>query len=374
MKSSSNIRHLQPAVIFLLGAAFAGICMLLFFSADPAGGRSLDLEVSHLKNGPSKLPSLDHQPDQEANSKVASDHHAEPIRSTKAPLVNKTISHDEQDIEELARRATMDDRTVLMTAVNEAWAAPNSLLDAFFESFRIGENVEHFVKHLIIVALDAKAFERCKSVHPYCYFLRPQGVDLSAEKSYMTKDYLDLVWSKIKLQQRILELGYNLLFTDVDIAWFRNPLEHITLAADISTSSDFYFGNPHALGNYPNTGFIYFKSCKKNIEVMRYWHDSRRRWPQNHDQFVFNEIKHELVAKFGVQIKFLDTAYVSGFCQLGKDLNKVCTVHATCCIGLNNKLYDLRGVIEDWKNYTSHPVWQRQMGHLKWRLPGRCIH
>lgn len=107
----------------------------------------------------------------------------------------------------------MDDRTVLMTAVNEAWAAPNSLLDAFFESFRIGENVEHFVKHLIIVALDAKAFERCKSVHPYCYFLRPQGVDLSAEKSYMTKDYLDLVWSKIKLQQRILELGYNLLFT-----------------------------------------------------------------------------------------------------------------------------------------------------------------
>lgn len=161
---------------------------------------------------------------------------------------------------------------------------------------------------------------------------------------------------------------------DVDIAWLRNPLEHITLAADISTSSDFYFGNPHALGNYPNTGFIYFKSCKKNIEVMRYWHDSRRRWPQNHDQFVFNEIKHELVAKFGVRIKFLDTAYVSGFCQLGKDLNKVCTVHATCCIGLDNKLYDLRGVIEDWKNYTSHPVWQRQMGHLKWRLPGRCIH
>ena len=29
----------------------------------------------------------------------------------------------------------------------------------------------------------------------------------------MTKDYLDLVWSKLKLQQRILELGYNFLFT-----------------------------------------------------------------------------------------------------------------------------------------------------------------
>jgi len=52
-------------------------------------------------------------------------------------------------------------------------------------------------------------------VHPHCHLLLPEkeGLDLSGAKSYMTKDYLDLVWSKLKLQQRILELGYNLLFT-----------------------------------------------------------------------------------------------------------------------------------------------------------------
>lgn len=162
---------------------------------------------------------------------------------------------------------------------------------------------------------------------------------------------------------------------DVDIAWLRDPFEHITLAPHISASSDFYFGNPDDLGNYPNTGFIYFKSCKKNIKVMDYWHKSRKRFPKNHDQFVFNEIKNEIVSKFGVRMKFLDTAHISGFCQLGRDLSKIATVHVTCCIGLENKLFDLKRIIEDWKSYLTHPQWERQQGKIQWRFEGgRCIH
>ena len=114
----------------------------------------------------------------------------------------------------VARAATPDDRTVIITCVNHAWAAPGSLLDLFLESFRVGENVSHLVKHIVVVAMDEGAFRRCRAVHPHCHLLRPEeGLDLSGAKSYMTKDYLDLVWSKLKLQQRILELGYNLLFT-----------------------------------------------------------------------------------------------------------------------------------------------------------------
>jgi hypothetical protein len=53
-------------------------------------------------------------------------------------------------------------------------------------------------------------------VHPHCYLLPPlagNSSDLSEEKVFMSKDYIDLVWSKVRLQQRILELGYNFLFT-----------------------------------------------------------------------------------------------------------------------------------------------------------------
>ena len=272
----------------------------------------------------------------------------------------------------------MEDRTVIMTSVNEAWAAPGSLLDTFLESFRVGENVSHFVKHIVVVAMDEGAFRRCQSVHPHCHLLRPEkaGLDLSGAKSYMTKDYLDLVWSKLRLQQRILELGYNLLFTDVDVAWFRNPLVHITAAADITTSSDFYFGDPDDLGNFPNTGFIYFKSTPRNVRAMAYWHAARRRFPENHDQFVFNEIKRELAgSRVGVRIRFIDAATVSGFCQLGRDLNRIATVHMTCCIGLENKLFDLKRVVADWKRYMAHPPWERRMGNIGWTFEGgKCIH
>ena len=124
-------------------------------------------------------------------------------------------AEQEDELERLLREVADEDRTVIMTSVNEAWAAPGSLLDSFLESFRVGENVSHFLKHIVVVAMDDGAFRRCQAVHPHCHLLRPEkaGLDLSGAKSYMTKDYLDLVWSKLKLQQRILELGYNLLFT-----------------------------------------------------------------------------------------------------------------------------------------------------------------
>ena len=107
-----------------------------------------------------------------------------------------------------------EDRTVIMTSVNEAWAAEDSLLDLFLESFRTGERISHFANHLLVVALDGGALERCRAVHPHCYLLpAATGRNLSDEKVFMSKDYIDLVWSKVRLQQRILELGYNFLFT-----------------------------------------------------------------------------------------------------------------------------------------------------------------
>lgn len=108
----------------------------------------------------------------------------------------------------------MEDKTIIMTFTNEAWTAPDSLLDLFLESFRVGEKTEPLPKHLVVVAVDANAFERCQQVHPLCYSLAVGGgVNFTAEKSYMTKDYLDMMWVRNKFQTRILELGYAFLFT-----------------------------------------------------------------------------------------------------------------------------------------------------------------
>ncbi|CAD6342793.1 unnamed protein product, partial [Miscanthus lutarioriparius] len=314
---------------------------------------------------------------------VAAEQHTGGVR---APANEAGASDSDDDADEFARmlrRAAMEDRTVTATSVNEAWAAPGSLLTLFLESFRVGENVSHFLKHIVVVAMDDGAFRRCQAVHPHCHLLRPEkaGLDLSGAKSYMTRTTSTRV-EQAKLQQRILELGYNLLFTarvpftqDVDVAWFRNPLVHITMAADITTSSDFYFGNLDDLGNFPNTGFIYVKSTARTIRAMAYWHAARRRFPENHDQFVFNEIKRELAGRLGVRIRFIDAATVSGFCQLGRDLNRIATVHMTCCVGLENKLFDLRRGDRGLEALHGAPPAGAPNGEDRMDVRGgRCIH
>ncbi|XP_010926765.1 uncharacterized protein At4g15970-like [Elaeis guineensis] len=282
----------------------------------------------------------------------------------------QTTEHE--DLRRVLRNATMNDRTVILTTLNEAWAKPNSVLDLFFESFRIGEQTEQLLNHLVILAMDPKAFERCKSVHPHCYFLTTEGVDFTAEKRFMSQDYLKMMWKRLEFFHVILELGYNFLFTDMDVMWLRNPFSHFSSNADITFSTDGFNGDPTDINNWPNNGFVYVRSCDQTIEFYKYWCFAKSLYPADNEQTVLNKIKHYNVARLNNRIRFLDTAYFSGFCQPSKDFNKVCTMHANCCIGIDNKLHDLRIVLADWKNYTSWTAEERERGGFSWRIPDKC--
>ncbi|OAY86060.1 Uncharacterized protein ACMD2_05510, partial [Ananas comosus] len=377
----NTMNNLQPFITFLLGAAAATV-FILFFVSSNAGERSF--EILALRNGTQRAE-FSSEEEAAGNISVASSLEEVQVVANGTKLMapkeeeqqqeddNKegAASSDEQELVGILRAAAMDGDTVIMTSLNEAWAAPGSLLDLFLESFHVGEQIGHLLNHLVIVAVDPEALARCKSVHPYCYYLRvgDAGADFTKEKVFMSKDYLDMMWSRNRFQQKILELGYNFLFTDVDILWFRNPFRHISLFAHITFSSDLYRGNPDDLGNFPNGGFLYVKSSNRTIEFYKNWYLVRDRWPGANEQWVFNQIKHNFSAEYGVNIQFIDTAICSGFCSLGKDLNRICTVHANCCVGLGNKLYDLRNLISDWKNYTALPWEEKMKGWFSWRVP-----
>ena len=119
------------------------------------------------------------------------------------------------ELAELLKNASMEDNTVIVTSINQAYAAPGSLLDLFLESFRLGEGTARLLDHLLIVAVDPGALQTCRSVHRHCYLLRPDGAaaDTGAEKHYMTAEYLDMMWARNRFQLTILELGFNFLFT-----------------------------------------------------------------------------------------------------------------------------------------------------------------
>ncbi|XP_015883763.3 uncharacterized protein At4g15970-like isoform X2 [Ziziphus jujuba] len=278
---------------------------------------------------------------------------------------------DEILLEMVLRNASMEDKTVILTTLNEAWAKPNSIFDLFLESFHIGNNTKRLLNHLVVICLDEKAFNRCLALHPHCYLLRTKGINFSNDAFFKTPIYLDMMWRRIEFMIAVLEEGYNFLFTDTDIMWLRDPFPHFFPDADFQIASDLFSGNSYDVNNKANGGFSYVKSSNKTITFYKFLYYSRKMYPGNHDQDVFNKIKHDkFFKKIGLQPRFLDTAHFGGFCEPSRDLNLVCTMHANCCIGLENKVHDLQILLHDWRRYLSmNPSMQP---HASWSVPQDC--
>ncbi|EYU37475.1 hypothetical protein ABFS82_01G049200 [Erythranthe guttata] len=270
-------------------------------------------------------------------------------------------------------KSAMADKTVIITALNEAWIEPDSIFDLFLESFKIGNQTNFLIKHLLVVTLDQKAFRHCQVVLKLnCYFLKTEGVNFSVEAHFMTQDYLKMMWRRMDFLRYVLELGYNFVFTDADIMWFRNPFPHFYSDTNFQISCDRFWGNPIDLDNSPNGGFNYVKSTNQTIAFYKFWYESRELYPGIHDQDVLNMIKHSPVIKeIGLEIKFLDTAYFGGFCQ-PKELDSVCTMHANCCAGLDNKIHDIKILLDDWRYYLSLPEDVRKNRPPSWSVPQSC--
>ncbi|KAB1212158.1 hypothetical protein CJ030_MR5G018192 [Morella rubra] len=250
----------------------------------------------------------------------------------------------------------MEDRTVILTTLNRAWAEPNSMFDIFLESFRIGNGTQKLLNHLVIICLDQRAYARCLSLHSHCHNLHSEGANFSSEALFMSDKYLDMMWRRINLFASILEMGYNFVSTDTDIMWLRDPFPRFYSDADFQIACDQYYGNSHAIKNNANGGFNYVRSNNRTIQFYEFWYRARLIYPGKHDQDVFNKIKgHRFISRIGLKMRYLDTAYFGGFCQPRKNLNLVCTMHANCCIGLENKLHDLRILLEDWRRFMSRP-------------------
>jgi len=74
----------------------------------------------------------------------------------------------------------------------------------------------------------------------------------------------------------------------------------------MSCSSDDFKPSRAPLDNPLNTGLYYMKSTNRTIQMMKYWRAARERFPGQHDQAVFVNIRHELVSKLQVKIEPLD--------------------------------------------------------------------
>lgn len=105
---------------------------------------------------------------------------------------------------------------------------------------------------------------------------------------------------------------------DADILWFRDPFAIFSDDKDFQIACDKYSGgSSDVMTNAPNGGFVYVRSSKQTIAMYRYWYAARLRVPGKHDQDVLGIVlREQCFERLGVKIRFLETLYFSGFCQV----------------------------------------------------------
>nr|KYP36198.1 Uncharacterized protein At1g28695 family [Cajanus cajan] len=265
----------------------------------------------------------------------------------------------------------MRNKTVIIVVVNKAYVdqdveSDSTMLDFFLGNLWLGEGTRSLVNHLLIGAVDQTAYDRCQFLKLNCFKLEIDGVDFEGEKIFMSQDYIKMTWIKIQFVLKVLKRGYNVVFTDTDIMWLRNPFIRLSKneTEDLQISTDRYLGDPWSKSPI-NTGFYFVRSNNKTISLFETWYDQKDNAMGKNDQDVLLDLFISGIIKdLGLKVRYLDTLYFSGFCQDSKDFREVITIHANCCRSINAKMADMKAVLQDWKqfrrlgvNSTVNPQW-----------------
>lgn len=137
---------------------------------------------------------------------------------------NPTTTIKDELEEALSKAATPTDKTVIITVVNRAYVEPNNdhyptMFDLFLEGFWVGEETKSLLDHLVVVAVDQTAYDRCKFRRLNCYRLVMNGSDFTEEKLYMSKDFIKMMWMRTLFLLNVLKHGYNFIFTVSDVCF-----------------------------------------------------------------------------------------------------------------------------------------------------------
>ncbi|RWV86116.1 hypothetical protein GW17_00052022 [Ensete ventricosum] len=259
------------------------------------------------------------------------------------------------ELEAVLEGVAMDNRTLVIAILNKAYVEPNTMLDLFLQSLGGGEDTEFLIDHLLFVAVDQRAFNRCRTLELHCYNLVSEGADFSKEVFYMSDAFNNMMWRRTLFLGDVLRRGYSFIFTDMDVMWLRNPFSQLYRdGEDLQMSSDHYYGNPFDNSNF-NTGFYFVTANNKTVALFNEWYAWRNNSKGMKDQDVLQKMKKEgAFTRLGLKVRYLETTYFSGFCQMSQDFRKVITVHANCCVSMKAKLIDLRSVLEAWKVNNSN--------------------
>ncbi|KAJ0231912.1 hypothetical protein HA466_0295640 [Hirschfeldia incana] len=293
------------------------------------------------------------------------------LQNINIPQPVKNIEFPLDELEAVLESAAAgNNNTVIIALVNKAYVEEvgerRTMLDLFLESFWEGEGTIPLLDHLLLVATDQTAYDRCRFRRLHCYKMEIKGVDLEGEKVFMSADFIEMMWRRTHFLLEVLLRGYHILFTDTDVLWLRSPFSRLSNNESLDMQISVDHNNVEA-GHAINTGLFHVRSNNKTISLFRKWYDMRLNSPGLKEQDVLQQLLATgFFNQLGLNVAFLNTTEFSGFCEDSPDMGAVTTVHANCCRYIPAKVFDLTLVLSDWKSYKASHV------HGKWSPHQKC--
>jgi len=133
------------------------------------------------------------------------------------------------------------------------------------------------LSHILVFATDIETRDLIEGFGVRAFYDETNfgSMPKGAARAYADKTFMSMMMAKVFCVQMISMLGYDILFQDVDVIWYRDPLEYFHNSSSPDSGFDTYFqddGN-HAIYYAPysaNTGFYYVR----NNERTRYFFNS----------------------------------------------------------------------------------------------------
>lgn len=165
------------------------------------------------------------------------------------------------------------------------------------------------VSNLVVFAAD-DAVDRALRSAGIVTFRHPALGDFRAEAAgrYGDHQFVEMMWLKMTCVFLVVDLGYDVLFQDADLVWWKSPWEEFAKRPDIDTFwMDDGARTSRFAPHFPNTGFYLIRSNQRtrlfNNQLIGAY-ASVLAW-QSH-QAVVSQLLAEAHALYGVTVKILD--------------------------------------------------------------------
>lgn len=227
----------------------------------------------------------------------------------------------------------MDNNTLLVTLTNEGYV--NFTLN-LIESLKL----HHLDKKIVCFCLDKSSYSTLMSKGYACLLY---DVDLQSLSLFNTVNFKKITFLKFFLIHYLLTLRYNVLFTDGDIIFKRNPIPYIldivsTGMFDIIIQNDDPFIAAENIGQNLCTGFFFVQSNERTLDVFSFA-KSEARDAFNlcaNDQDYFNNFM-----KSKLRVNVLSQAlFPSGYALANIKDDEAYIVHFNYMVG-NNKFLSM---------------------------------